>query len=65
MHKQIIKIKKYEGNCFVIKNFLTNAQVAKIKIFYKNLPVEIYNKRQKIVKKKWLLEEMNYMQKIF
>jgi hypothetical protein len=65
MHKQIIKIKKYEGNCFVIKNFLTNAQVAKIKIFYKNLPVEIYNKRQKIVKKKWLLGDLPYLQKIF
>ena len=57
MHKQIIKIKKYEGNCFIIKNFLTIAQIKKIQIFYKNLPVEIDNKRQKIVKKngRWVI----------
>jgi hypothetical protein len=65
MHKQIIKIKKYEGNCFVIKNFLTNAQVAKIKKFYKNLPVEIYNKRQKIVKKNGCWETCLICKKYF
>ena len=65
MHKQIIKIKKYEGNCFIIKNFLTIAQIKKIQIFYKNLPVEIDNKRQKIVKKKWPLGDLPNLQKIF
>ena len=52
MHQELKKIKKYEGKSFVIKKFLTNTQIRKIKIFYKNLPVEIDNKRQKIVKKK-------------
>ena len=66
MHKQIIKIKKYEGNCFIIKNFLTIAQIKKIQIFYKNLPVEIDNKRQKIVKKKMEVGGFaNFEKKIF
>ena len=51
MHRQINKIKKYEAKSFVIKKFLTKAQIKKIQTLYKNLPIEIYNKRQKIIKK--------------
>ncbi|MDC0418169.1 hypothetical protein OAM15_00910 [Pelagibacteraceae bacterium] len=65
MHQELKKIKKYEGKSFVIKKFLTNTQIRKIKIFYKNLPVEIDNKRQKIVKKKWPLGDLSELQKIF
>ena len=65
MHQELKKIKKYEGKSFVIKKFLTNTQIRKIRIFYKNLPVEIDNKRQKIVKKKWPLGDLSKLQKIF
>mgnify|MGYP006153362805 CR=1 FL=1 len=65
MHRQINKIKKYEGNAFVIKNFLTKEQVKKIKELYKDLPIEIDNKRQKIIKKKWPTNLLNKIQKKF
>ena len=65
MHKYIKKIKRYEGNSFVIKKFLTTLQVKKIKKIYMNLPVEIDNKRQKIIKKKWSIILMPKVQKIF
>ena len=49
MHK---KIKKYESGPLVIKNFLKKEEIKKIQDLYKDLPVEINNKRQKIKKKK-------------
>ena len=53
MRHQISKIKKYESSSFIIKKFLTKIQVKKIQKLYKNLPIEINNKRQKIIKKNW------------
>jgi len=49
----------------VIKKFLTTLKVKKIKKIYMNLPVEIDNKRQKIIKKKWSIILMPKVQKIF
>ena len=65
MHRQISKIKKYEGNAFVIKNFLSKTQIKKIKEIYKILPIEIDNKRQKIIKKKWPIKILHELQKKF
>ena len=50
MHK---KIKNHENRPLVIKNFLKKEEIKKIQDLYKDLPVEINNKRQKIKKKKW------------
>jgi len=52
MHHKIAKIKKYEHHPLIIKNILTKNQIKKIQDLYRNLPVEINNKRQKIKKKK-------------
>ena len=65
MRHQISKIKKYESSSFVIKKFLTKIQVKKIQKLYKNLPIEINNKRQKIIKKKWAISFLPELQKIF
>ncbi|MDB9796124.1 hypothetical protein OAB44_01855 [Pelagibacteraceae bacterium] len=65
MHHQVTKIKKYESNAFVIKKFLSKNQIKSIQILYKNLPVEINNKRQKIIKKKWAKFFLPNLQKIF
>jgi hypothetical protein len=51
MHK---KIKNHENRPLVIKNFLKKEEIKKIQDLYKDLPVEINNKRQKIKKKKWI-----------
>jgi len=53
MHKFIDDIKKYEAKPFVIKNFIDSKDIEKFQSLYKELPVEINNQRQKIIKKKW------------
>ena len=53
MHKLIDKIKKNESNPFVVKNFLNQDEVKLFQKLYTELPLEIDNKRQKIIKKKW------------
>ena len=65
MHREISKIKRYEGKAFIIKNFLTKDEVKKIQELYKDLPIEIDNKRQKILKKKWPISILKKMQKLF
>jgi hypothetical protein len=65
MHQKIVKIKKYENRPLIIKNFLTKKQIKKIKNLYYNLPVEINNKRQKIIKKKWITNFHPNLQKVF
>ena len=56
MHKFIEKIKKFESKPFIIKNFLNKEEVVLFQKLYEDLPIEINNKRQKIVKKKWSSE---------
>tara|TARA_X000001036_G_scaffold98843_1_gene91809 strand:- start:2733 stop:3428 length:696 start_codon:yes stop_codon:yes gene_type:complete len=53
MHKLLDKIKKNEGKPFVVSNFLNLNEVELFQRLYTELPLEINNKRQKIIKKKW------------
>ena len=53
MHKNVQKIKLNESKPFVIKKFLNNKEIEIFLKLYSELPVEINNKRQKIIKKKW------------
>ena len=53
MHTKIDEIKKNESKPIIVKNFLDKAEILKFQKLYSNLPVEVDNKRQKIVKKKW------------
>ena len=69
MHKFLEKIKKLETKPHVIKNFLNDEEVKLFKKLYEELPIEINNKRQKIVKKKWAIEfnkelQIKYIQKL-
>ena len=52
MHKFIEKIKKFESKPFVVSNFLNEKEVRLFQELYENLPIEINNERQKIIKKK-------------
>ena len=56
MHKFLEKIKKLETRPRVINNFLNKEEVKLFKKLYEELPIEINNKRQKIIKKKWAIE---------
>ena len=53
MHKFIENIKKFESKPFIVSNFLNEEEIKLFKELYDELPIEIDNKRQKIVKKKW------------
>ena len=64
MNRKINQILKVEGSPLIIKKILTNSQIKKIKKLYKILPVEINNKRQKIIKKKWISSFCADMQKM-
>ena len=66
MHTFLKEIKKFEEKPSVIKNFINNQEIEKFLKLYEDLPIEINNKRQKIVKKKWsinFLPELQYIYK--
>ncbi len=65
MHKFIDKIKKFESKPFIIENFLNKEEVGLFQKLYEELPIEINNKRQKIVKKKWSDEFNKDLQNIY
>ena len=69
MHKFLEKIKKFETRPRVINNFLNTEEVKLFKKLYEELPIEINNKRQKIIKKKWAIDfnkelQIRYTQKL-
>ena len=53
MHKYIEKIQRLEQKPFIVKNFINTEEVKLFQKLYEDLPIEINNKRQKILKKKW------------
>ena len=53
MHRFIEKIKKFESKPFVVSNFLNKDEIKLFQNLYEELPVEINNERQRIIKKKW------------
>lgn len=56
MHKFINEIKKFESKPFIVSNFLTKNEIKLFQNLYNELPIEINNKRQRIIKKKWSSE---------
>ena len=69
MHRFIEKIKKFESKPFVVSNFLNKDEIKSFQNLYEELPVEINNERQKIIKKKWDVQfhkelQNNYIKKL-
>ncbi len=69
MHTKIDEIKKNESKPIIVKNFLDKAEILKFQKLYSDLPVEVDNKRQKILKKKWSINfekelQINYKNKL-
>ena len=54
MHKNIDKIKKLEGSPQIIKNLFSKAELEKFINLYQNLPTTLHNKKQNVIKKRWL-----------
>jgi len=69
LHRFIEKIKKFESKPFVVSNFLNKDEIKSFQNLYDELPVEINNERQKIIKKKWDVQfhkelQNNYIKKL-
>tara|TARA_B100001248_G_scaffold255581_1_gene235500 strand:+ start:6250 stop:6948 length:699 start_codon:yes stop_codon:yes gene_type:complete len=56
LHQFINTIKKFESKPLVISDFIDKEEIKLFRKLYDELPVEINNKRQKILKKKWSID---------
>ena len=54
MHKQIEKIKQNEGKPRVLKNIFNKSEIEKFLSLYDELPITVHNKKQNVIKKRWL-----------
>ena len=54
MHKNIEKIKNLEGPPKIIKNLFNKNEVESFLKLYNNLPITVHNKKQNVIKKRWL-----------
>ena len=65
MHTQIEKIKQNEGKPRVLKNIFSNKEIANFTNLYNELPVTVHNKKQNVIKKRWLIEYGEKLEKLF
>lgn len=65
MHVQIEKIKSNEGNPKVLKKIFNNQEVEKFMKLYSELPITVHNKKQNVIKKRWLSDYGKEMEELF
>ena len=65
MHKNIEKIKKFEGPPKVIKNLFSTNEIDKFLKLYQQLPTTVHNKKQNVIKKRWLKNFNNELESLF
>ncbi len=65
MHKNIEEIKKNESPPKIIKNLFTKAEINKFLGLYNELPTTVHNKKQNVIKKRWLVDYGKELEKIF
>ncbi len=65
MHKNIDKIKKLEGSPQIIKNIFSKKEIEKFFDLYQNLPTTVHNKKQNVIKKRWLKNYSDELESLF
>ena len=65
MHKKIIEIKKLENSPRVIKNIFTKEEINRFLDLYKILPTTVHNKKQNVIKKRWLVDYGKELEALF
>ena len=65
MHKNIDEIKKFEGPPKIIKNLFNKTEIEKFLNLYRDLPVTVHNKKQNVIKKRWLKDYSNELEILF
>ncbi len=54
MNERIKEIKKLESSPKVIKNLYNKEEIEEFLKLYKDLPTTVHNKKQNVIKKRWL-----------
>ena len=65
MRKKIEEIKKTESSPKVIKNLYSKEEIEEFLNLYKNLPTTTHNKKQNVIKKRWLQGYNEKLEKLF
>ena len=65
MHKNIDKIKNLEGSPQIIKNLFSKTELEKFVNLYHNLPTTVHNKKQNVIKKRWLKNYSEELENLF
>jgi len=65
MHKNIDKIKKLESPAKVIKNLFDKNEIEKFFNLYEDLPITVHNKKQNVIKKRWLKNYSKELENLF
>ncbi len=65
MHKNIEKIQKSEGKPKVLKNIFSKSEIEKFLKLYQDLPITVHNKKQNVIKKRWLIEYGKDLERVF
>ena len=65
MHKNINEIKKLESPPQVIKDLFDKNEIEKFFNLYKELPITVHNKKQNVIKKRWLKSFNEELENLF
>ena len=65
MHKNIEKIKELESSPKVIKNLFSRQEIDNFLNLYQKLPTTVHNKKQNVIKKRWLKNYSEEMEALF
>ena len=65
MNNLISEIKKHESSPKVIENLFNEEEIQEFLKLYQNLPITVHNKKQNVIKKRWLQGFNKNLEKIF
>ena len=63
--RNIDKIKNLEGSPKVIKNLFSKNEIEKFLNLYQKLPTTVHNKKQNVIKKRWLKDYNEELEALF
>ena len=65
MNEKIKEIKKFESTPKVIKNLYNKEEIEEFLKLYKDLPTTVHNKKQNVIKKRWLKNYSEELEALF
>ena len=65
MREKIEEIKKLESTPKIIKNLYSKEEIKEFLKLYKDLPITVHNKKQNVIKKRWLQGYNEKLEKLF